>query len=93
MFEEALGETERLITAGKLRQYSIESKEGINHLIHYTTGRVAHEGVTALDGVREFPVIHNTTRPAKMILREAYMGPDNLSHRRYPSDVIGISRE
>ena len=92
MFEEALRETERLITAGKLRQYSIKSKEGINHLIHYTTGRVAHEGVIALDD-GELPVIHNTTRPAKMILREAYMGSDNLSHRRYPSDVIGRSRE
>ena len=28
-----------------------------------------------------------------MILREAHMGPDNLSHRRSPADIIGRSRE
>ena len=38
-------------------------------------------------------MIHNTTRLAKMILREAHMGPDNLSHRRSPADIIGRSRE
>ena len=30
MFEEAMVETETLITAGKLKQFSVESKEGIN---------------------------------------------------------------
>ena len=38
-------------------------------------------------------MIHNTTRLARMILREAHMGPDNLSHRRSPSYVIGRNRE
>ena len=93
MFEEAMADTETLIAADKLKQYSIETKESINRLIHVSTGRFNHDGVSALYSVGELPVIHNTSRLAKMILREAHMGQDNLSHRKSPSDIIGRSRE
>merc|ERR1712237_149930 len=62
MFEEAMKETEELITAGKLRQYSIESKPGVNNMVHYTTRRFGQEGVSSLYGVPELLVIHNTMR-------------------------------
>ena len=62
---------------------------GINRIIHNITGRFGKEGVQALYDVEELSVIHNTISIALLIMREAHQGADNLSHKQYPSDIIG----
>ena len=37
-------------------------------------------------------MLHNTSRLALLILREAHAGADGTSHRRSPSDIIGRGR-
>ena len=93
MFEESMGETDILISQGRLDGLSIETIEGINQSIHYTTGRFGSSTTEKLYGVERLPVIHNSTRLALLILREAHAGDDNSSHRMSPSDIIGRGRK
>merc|ERR1712002_849575 len=64
MFEESMKETDELITRGRLTGYDIQTKEGINRPIHYTTGRFGKETLMKLYGINELPVIHNSTSPS-----------------------------
>ena len=86
-------ETDILISQGRLDGLSIETIEGINRSIHYTTGRFGSSTTEKLYGVERLPVIHNSTRLALLILREAHAGDDNSSHRMSPSDIIGRGRK
>ena len=93
MFEESMKETDELITQGRLNGYDIQTKEGINRSIHYTTGRFGKETLMKLYGIPELPVLHASTKLALLIMREAHSGADSLNHRRSPSDIIGRARQ
>ena len=60
MYEESMEETDLLITQSRLDGYSIETMDGINHLVHYTTGRFGASTTKKLYGVDQLPVLHNT---------------------------------
>ena len=86
-------ETDELISQGRLNGYDIQTKEGYNQSVHYTTGRFGKETLMKLYGIPELPVLHNSTRLALLIMREAHSGADSLNHRRSPSDIIGRARQ
>ena len=67
----------------------IQTKEGHNQSVHYTTGRFGKVTLMKLYGIRELPVLHNSMRLALLIIREAHSGADIMSHRRSPLDIIG----
>ena len=83
---------DQLITQGRLGGYAIETKDGINHSVHYTTGRFGRSTIRKLYGTDELPVLHNTSRLALLIMREAHAGADGTSHRRSLSDIIRRGR-
>ena len=80
MFESAMFETDLLISQGHLESLAIETVEGISRTVHYTNGRFGPSTTKKIYGVERLPVIHNTTRLALLILREAHAGPDLLHH-------------
>ena len=45
MYGESIEETDQLITQGRLEGYDIETMEGINLSVHYTTGRFGKSSV------------------------------------------------
>ena len=93
LFEESMEETNNLLSQGRLRGYDVETKEGYNHTIHYTTGRFGRTSLQSLYGISELPVLHNSTRLALLIMREVHQGHDGVNHRKSPSDMIGRSRQ
>ena len=46
-----------------------------------------------LYGISELPILHNSSRLALLIIREAHSGADSTSHRKSPSDIIGRARQ
>ena len=80
MFESAMFETDLLISQERLEFLAIETVEGISRTVHFTTGRFGPSTTKKIYGVERLPVIHNTTRLALLILREAHAGPDLLHH-------------
>ena len=92
MFEASMEETDLLISQGRLEGFSIETIDGINRSVHYTTGRFGSNTTKKLYGVDRLPVLHNTSRLALLILREAHAGAEDTNHRRSPSDIIGRGR-
>ena len=89
MFKEFMKERDELISQGRLNGYDIQTKEGYNRSIHYTTGRFGKETLMKLYGISELPVLHNSMRLALLIMREAHSGADSMSHQRSPMDIIG----
>ena len=83
---------DQLITQGRLGGYAIETKDGINHSVHYTTGRFGRSTIRKLYGTDELPVLHNTSRLALLIMREAHAGADETNLSWSPSDIIGRAR-
>ena len=88
MFESAMSETDLLISQGRLESLAIETVEGISRTVHYTTRRFGPSTTKKIYGVERLPVIHNSTRLALLILREAHAGPELTLHRRSRSDLI-----
>ena len=82
-------EMDQLISQGRLRRYDIITRDGINRTIHYTTGRFGRESLMKLYGIAKLPILHNTSRLALLIMREAHSRADSTSHRRSPADIIG----
>ena len=83
-----MSKTDELISQGRLAGYDIQTKAGINRTVHYTTGRFGKQSLKKLYGIKELPVLHNSTRLALLIMREAHSGPDSTNHQRLPSDII-----
>ena len=52
-------DTEKLISDGCLQGYDIETKEGYNQTVHYTTRIFGKQNLQKLYGFSELPVIHN----------------------------------
>ena len=52
LFEDAMSETDLLFSQGKLRNFEGSSRtiEGINRLIHITTGRLSNSALRAISG-------------------------------------------
>lgn len=69
------------------------TKDGINRSVCYTTGRFGKESLMKLYGISELPILHNSSRLALLIMREAHSGADRTSHRKSPSDIIGRARQ
>ena len=84
-------ETDQLISQGCLTGYDVTTKDGINRSVHYTTGRFGKESLMKLYGISELPILHNSSRLALLIMREAHSGADSISHRKGPSDITGIA--
>ena len=93
MFKESMKEKDELISQGRLNGYDIQTKEGYNRSVHYTSGRFGKETLMKLYSILELPVFHNSTRLALLIMREAHSGADSTNHRRSPSDIIGRARQ
>ena len=93
MFEESMKETDELISQGRLNGYDIQTKEGYNRSVHYTTGRFGKETLMKLYGIPELPVLHNSMRLTLLIMREAHTGADSKSHQKSPSDIIGRAHQ
>ena len=89
MFEESMKETDQLISQGCLTGYDVITKDGINRTVHYTTGRFGKESLMKLYGIAELPILHNTSRLALLIMREAHSGADSTTHKRSSADMIG----
>ena len=89
MFEESMKETDQLISQGRLTGYDVTTKDGINRSVHYTTGRFGKESLMKLYGISELPILHNSSRLALLIIREAHSKADSTSHRKSPSGIIG----
>ena len=81
-------ETDSLLSQGRLQGYDIQTHDGYNCSVHYTTGRFGKDTLQKLYGVPELPVLHNSTRLALLIMREAHCGADSTSHHKSPSDII-----
>merc|ERR1711873_396022 len=93
MFEEYMKDRDQLISQGRLTGYDIMTKDGINRSVHYTTGRFGKESLMKLYGIPELPILHNSSRLALLIMREAHSGADSISHRRSPYDIIGRAHQ
>ena len=72
MFEESMKETDQLISQGHLTGYDVTTKDGINRSVHYTTGRFGKESLMKLYGISKLPILHNSSRLALLIMREAH---------------------
>ena len=71
MFKESMKETDELISQGRLNGYDIQTKEGYNLSVHYTTGRFRKDTLMKLYGIPEFPVFHNSTKLTLHIMSES----------------------
>ena len=89
MFEESMSETDNLLSQGHLQGYDIQTKDGYNRTVYYITGTFSRDTLQKLYGVPELPVLHNSTRLALLIMREAHCGADCTNNRRSPSDING----
>merc|ERR1711867_46415 len=79
LYEESMKKTDNLLSQGYTRT------------VHYTTGRFGKTNLQTLYGISELPVLHNSTRLALLITREAHQGQAGVNHRKSPSDMIGRS--
>ena len=86
-------ETDNLLSQGHLHGYDIQTQDGYNRSVHYTTGRFGKDTLQKLYGVPELPVLHNSTRLALLIMREAHCGADGTNYCRSPSHVIGRAQQ
>ena len=59
MFQESMKETDNLISQGPLQGYNIQTRDGTNHTVHYTTGRLDNDTPQKLYVVPVLPVLHN----------------------------------
>ena len=81
-------ETDNLLSQGCLQGYYVQTRDGYNRTVHYTTGRFGKDSLQKLYGVPELPVFHNSMRLALLIMREAHSGADSTNHRKSPPDII-----
>merc|ERR1711873_347784 len=87
LFEESMEETDNLLSQGRLRGYDVETKEGYNCTIYYTTGRFGRTSLQSLYGISELPVLHNSMRLPMLIMREVHQGHDGVNYCKSPSDM------
>ena len=88
-----MGETDSLLTQGRLQGYDVQTKDGFTRTVHYTTGRFRRTSLRILYGVPELPIIHNSMRLALLIMKDVHQGHDAINRRKSPSDIIGRSRQ
>ena len=58
-------------------------------ILSTTLLEVGKDTLQKVYSVHELPVLHNSTRLALLLMREAHSAPDSTIHRRSPSDIIG----
>ena len=89
MFKKSMTETDNFLSQGHLNGYDIQTQDGYNHTVHYTTGRFGKDTLQKLYTVPELPVLHNSTRLTLLIMREAHCGADGTNQRKSPSEKLG----
>ena len=67
MFKDSMKETDNLISQGRLQGYNIQTRDGINHTVPYTTGSFGKDTLQKLYSVPELLIVHNSTRLALLI--------------------------
>ena len=69
-----MSETDLLFSQGKLRNFEGSSRtiEGINRLIHVTTGRLSRSALIAVLGQEELPTISSSSDLARLIVLSAH---------------------
>ena len=86
-------ETDNLLFQVCLHGYDIQTQDGYNCTVLYTTERFGKGTLQKLYGVPELPVLHNSTRLTLLKLREVYCEADVMNHHKSPLDIFGRAQQ